>query len=81
MTPDQRPEAVDTGLVSGLSVNGFSQEVGMAVVPGVLRDHDRVDKAQAHLGVALRVDEGLIQRAPEGRLADGFDLASVTCQV
>jgi hypothetical protein len=55
------------------------EQVGMAVVAGVFLDHDGVDEAQAHLGAALRVDEGLIERVREGRLADGFDLAGVKC--
>jgi hypothetical protein len=65
------------GSLPGLPVDGLAEEVCVSVVVGVFLDHGGVDETRAHLGVALRVGEGLVQRVPEGRVAGGFDLAGI----
>jgi hypothetical protein len=68
-------------LVSGPSVDGLAKQVGVPVVAGILLDHHGVDKAQAHLGFPPRVEDDLVQRMPERRLSDGFDLTGVNGEI
>ena len=67
--------------MAGMTVDSLADEVSVAVVAGVLLDHDRVDEAQAHLGLAIRVDEDLIKRVPARCLADGFNFAAINGQI
>jgi hypothetical protein len=49
----------------------------VTVVPGVLLDHVDVYPAHAHLGVAVGVEERLVQVPSRGGLAGEFSLAQV----
>src|SRR5437868_1789838 len=73
--------ALRSASVAGRAVDVFAQEIGMPVVPRVLHEHRRVDPAQAHLGVALRVQVHLVEGAASRRLATELDLAPVGGEV
>ncbi len=75
--PEQTAPACSQRLQPSRAVDSFAQKVGVAVVPGVLLDHVDVHPAHAHLGIAVRMEERLVQVPACGRLAGQCNLTQV----
>src|ERR1035437_3248838 len=67
------------GSVAGRPVNAFAEQIGMAVVTGILLDHVDVDPAQRDL--VSPSFEGVVQGLGPGSLVSGLALSCVCRQV
>src|SRR6185437_8366558 len=65
------------GSHAGGAVDSLAEQVGVAVVPGVLLDHVHVDPADAHVGLAAGVVEDLVEVMAGGGLPGGLHLGQV----